>query len=285
MEEKQKLNISHRKATGVKEHSMVFFILFPAIAMLLGWGLRGFIGGGPYGAMIPGALVSVIICMLLDVPARYAGVAIVFGTAGIAMGGEMTYGQTLGFLLRPETIWWGLAGTTLKGGVWGLTGGLFIAPGLLYPRIKTKTILTGFLIFLIGFVVGLKLINDPKILYFSNPFDHPRSESWAGILLASAALFIFMRSKLAARDFKIVSGFSIFGLVGGMLGFGAGSLWMAVGARYGDRFFIIDWWKMMEFSCCFRCCVSKNAIRIRINAADTGVGNYDSGNYTIVVQR
>lgn len=153
MEEKQKLNISHREATGVKEHSMVFFILFPAIAMLLGWGLRGFIGGGPYGAMIPGAIVSVIICMLLDVPARYAGVAIVFGTAGIAMGGEMTYGQTLGFLLRPETIWWGIAGTTLKGGVWGLTGGFFMALGLLYPRIKTKTMLTGFLIFLIGFVL------------------------------------------------------------------------------------------------------------------------------------
>jgi hypothetical protein len=244
----QDLNISYQKASTKKKHSLLFFILFPAITMLLGWGLRGFIGGGTYGAMIPGAMVMMVICMLLDIPLKFAAVAIVFGTVGIAMGGEMTYGQTLGFLRDADTIWWGLAGTTLKGGVWGLTGGLFIALGLLFPRIKTKTLLTGFLIFLIGFVIGLKLINDPKVLYFSNFFDHPRNESWAGILLGVIGLFIFMKIKTSREEFKIISGFTLFGLLGGTLGFGLGSLWIAVGAQYGGQFLIIDWWKIMEFS-------------------------------------
>ena len=31
------------------------WVLVPAVVMSLGWGLRGYIGGGPFGAMIPEA--------------------------------------------------------------------------------------------------------------------------------------------------------------------------------------------------------------------------------------
>jgi hypothetical protein len=216
--------------------------------MLLGWGLRGFIGGGPFGAMIPGAMVMLAICMLLDIPLRLAAIATVFGTAGTAMGGEMTYGQTIGFLRNADTVWWGFAGTSLKGAVWGLLSGLFIGLGLIFQRIKVKTILLGFLIFLIGLVIGLKVINDPKVLYFSNPYSHPRNESWAGLLFAAIGLLIFLKIKTRAEDFKIVWRFALYGLAGGALGFGLGSLWITVGAQYGPQLLILDWWKMMEFS-------------------------------------
>ncbi|HEX5154676.1 MAG TPA: hypothetical protein VFW07_24685 [Parafilimonas sp.] len=228
--------------------SLLLFILFPAVAMLLGWGLRGFIGGGPFGAMIPGAMVMIAICMLLDVPLFFAAIAIVFGTAGTAMGGEMTYGQTISFLRNPDTVWWGFTGTSVKGGVWGITSGLFIGLGLVYQRIKIKTIVTGFLVFLIGLAAGLKLINDPKIIYFSDPLNQPRSESWAGLLVASAGLLIYLKTKISAGDFKIILRFVLYGLIGGALGFGLGSLWMTVGSRYGAQLLIVDWWKMMEFS-------------------------------------
>jgi hypothetical protein len=33
--------------------------------MLLGWGLRGYIGGDPDGALIPGVLVALSLCLLL----------------------------------------------------------------------------------------------------------------------------------------------------------------------------------------------------------------------------
>lgn len=242
------LTDSQQKTAFAQNHSLLFFILFPAVAMLLGWGLRGFIGGGPFGAMIPGAMVMLAICMLLDVPLRFAAIAIVFGTAGTAMGGEMTYGQTIGFLRNPGTVWWGFAGTSLKGAVWGLLSGLFIGLGLIFQRVKVKTIIIGFLIFLIGLVIGLKLINDPKVLYFSDPYSHPRNESWAGLLFAAIGLLIFLKIKTRAEDFKIVWRFVLYGLIGGGLGFGLGSLWITVGAQYGSRFLIVDWWKMMEFS-------------------------------------
>lgn len=240
--------VSQRNILLKQKPSQLFFILFPAVAVLLGWGLRGFIGGGPYGAMIPGAMVMVAICMLFDVPLFFAAIAVVFGTAGTAMGGEMTYGQTIGFLRNPDTVWWGFTGTSVKGGVWGLSSGLFIGLGLVHQRIKIKTIVTGFLIFLIGFVIGLKLINDPKIIYFSDPFNNPRSESWAGLLFASAGLLIYLKTKITAEDFKIILRFVLYGLIGGALGFGFGSLWITVGFKYGAQFLIVDWWKMMEFS-------------------------------------
>ena len=248
MNELEEAIVSKRNTLLKHKPSLLLFILFPAVSMLLGWGLRGFIGGGPYGAMIPGAMVMVAICMLLDVPLLFAAIAVVFGTAGTAMGGEMTYGQTIGFLRNPDTIWWGFTGTSVKGGVWGLTSGLFIGLGLVHQRIKVKTIATGFLIFLIGFVIGLKLINDPKIIYFSDPFNQPRSESWAGLLFASAGLLIYLKTKTGAEDFRIILRFVLYGLLGGALGFGLGSLSITFGFKYGARFLIVDWWKMMEFS-------------------------------------
>jgi hypothetical protein len=248
MHPSERLTDAQQKAAFAQNHSLLFFILFPAVSMLLGWGLRGFIGGGPFGAMIPGAMVMLAICMLLDIPLRFAAIATVFGTAGTAMGGEMTYGQTIGFLRNADTVWWGFAGTSLKGAVWGLLSGLFIGLGLIFQRIKVKTILIGFLIFLIALVIGLKVINDPKVLYFSNPYSHPRNESWAGLLFAAIGLLIFLKIKTRAEDFKIVWRFALYGLTGGGLGFGLGSLWITVGAQYGSRLLIVDWWKMMEFS-------------------------------------
>ena len=248
MDELEELSVSHHKVSFKRKHSFLYFILFPAISMMLGWGLRGFIGGGPYGAMIPGAMVTFVICMLLDIPLVLATIVVVFGTAGTAMGGEMTYGQTIGFLRNPGTLWWGFAGTTLKGGVWGLIIGLFIGLGLVHQRIKIKIIVTGFLIFLAGYVIGLKLINDPKLLYFSDPFNHPRNESWAGLLFAAVGLLIYLKSKIGAEKFMLVLRFAVYGLIGGALGFGLGSLWITVGFRFGNLFFVIDWWKMMEFS-------------------------------------
>jgi hypothetical protein len=37
-----------------------------AVAMSLGWGLRGSIGGGSLGAMIPGAMIGLVLCLMLD---------------------------------------------------------------------------------------------------------------------------------------------------------------------------------------------------------------------------
>ena len=136
--------------------------------MLLGWGLRGHIGGGPFGAMIPGAMLALSICLLLELPAATTSMIVVFGVVGIGLGGEMTYGQTLSFLRNPDTLMWGILATTVKGAVWGVLGGAVLSMGIIYKRLTKKTIIVALLLMMLGMVLGFKLINQPMIIYFSN---------------------------------------------------------------------------------------------------------------------
>jgi hypothetical protein len=222
------------------------FIVFPALAMMLGWGLRGHIGGGPFGAMIPGAMVALSLGLLLELPVAATSVLVVFGVFGIGLGGEMTYGQTLGFLRNPETVWWGTAGTTLKGAVWGILGGAVFSIGFLFKRIPKKTLILTFLLMMLGMYIGFKLINDPMILYFSDPAN-PRPESWGALLVGAITLLVFLKFNLKKTDFKIVLRFALIGLIGGGLGFGLGGFWMVMGSNMPDVIFK-SWWKAMEFT-------------------------------------
>jgi hypothetical protein len=146
--------------------SPLTWVLIPAVVMSLGWGLRGYIGGGPFGAMIPGALVMLMICSYLGYSARAAAVVVAFGTFGVGFGGLMTYGQTLGLLRADETFAWGLTGTTLKGSVWGLLGGAVIGLGFASRHIPQRHVVVAFLFMLVGVIVGIHEINAPKLIYF-----------------------------------------------------------------------------------------------------------------------
>ncbi|MCP5118624.1 MAG: hypothetical protein GY953_48040, partial [bacterium] len=53
--------------------------ILPAVAMSVGWGFRGFIGGGPLGAMIPGALVAMSLSLLVDRKQTGCSLAAAFG--------------------------------------------------------------------------------------------------------------------------------------------------------------------------------------------------------------
>lgn len=230
-----------------EKYSKWMFILFPAIAMMLGWGLRGHIGGGPFGAMIPGAMVTLAICLLLELPATITSIIVVFGVVGIGLGGEMTYGQTLGFLRNPETVWWGILATTIKGAVWGVLGGAIISIGFIFKNLSKKTIIISLLIMMAGMLLGFKLVNQPMLIYFSDPVK-PRHESWAALMFGAIALLIYLKFKTSKDDFSIISRFSVWGLVGGGLGFGIGGLWMVLGSRMPEGIVFHAWWKAMEFT-------------------------------------
>jgi hypothetical protein len=229
------------------KYSKWLFIIFPAVTMLLGWGLRGHIGGGPFGAMIPGAMVALSISMLLRLPSNLTAIIVVFGVAGIGLGGEMTYGQTLSFLRDPETMWWGVLATTVKGSIWGVLGASVLSMGFLYNRLKKKTIVISFLLLMLGMLMGFKLFNQPMIVYFSDPAN-PRPESWGALLLGAVFLLAYLKYKVAKDDFKIISRFALFGLIGGGLGFGLGGLWFVLGSALPKEVIFKSWWKSMEFT-------------------------------------
>ena len=189
--------------------------LLGAIAMSLGWGLRGSIGGGSLGAMIPGAMIGLVLCLLLN---RHSDAALIaaFAAIGVGFGGQETYGQTVGLSLQPETFWWAILGFVIKGAVWGLLGGAFIGIALDRHRYTTAQLLAGFGIMVLGTWLGWQYLNSPKLIYFSNRFDRPREELWAGLWLGGLLLLAWLRS-------RVPSLFALYGAIGGGIGFGVGA--------------------------------------------------------------
>jgi len=213
--------------------------------MTVGWGLRGSIGGGPVGAMIPGALVAMSLCMVLHPRQPNCALATAFGAVGVGFGGQMTYGQTVGFIIDPASYTWGLAGLTLKGAIWGLVGGAVLGIALAGARSRRSSLLPGLVLMVAGTYLGWKLLNEPKLLYFSNPVDKPRPEIWAGLLLGGI-LFLGWLARLGMG--KIPLRFALAGALGGGIGFGAGGTIMAIGLTLPVDQSWYPWWSLMEFT-------------------------------------
>jgi hypothetical protein len=214
------------------------WILYCAVTMSLGWGLRGYIGGGPLGAMIPGALVALALCLLLDRDGDDAAVIAAFGAVGIGFGGQETYGQTIGLAFDPFTRAWGLTGLAVKGAVWGLLGGAVLALGLVRRRFTIVQVAIGLLAMGLMTHAGWKLINEPKLIYFSNALDKPRLELWAGLVLGALALLGWCNDRL-------MWSFAGRGALFGGIGFSVGGAIQVIGRAVHPSPWI-DYWKVME---------------------------------------
>jgi len=223
------------------------FFLFPAVAMLLGWGLRGYIGGGPYGALMPGCFVALSLALLLGYRVETAAIATLFGAIGIGYGGNMTYGQTLGFLRETDTVYWGLLGCLVKGTAWGLLGGAVMGIGFSRDHYARKTVCIGLVLSLVAYYVGVWLINEPKLIYFSDPVNKPRGESWAGMYAAALVLLLYLKTQGSRKAFQLPLHFALWGALGGGIGFAGGALWMVIGPLLPLPQAWIGWWKVMEF--------------------------------------
>jgi hypothetical protein len=147
-----------------------------------------------------------------------------------------------------DTMYWGVIGCTLKGGIWGLLGGAMLGLGMARDRYSRKAIIVGLLLMIPAFYIGRELINEPKLIYFSNREDRPRGESWAGLLFAAITLLAFIRTQDTKKAFTVPLSFALWGLGGGAVGFGGGCLWQALGSQTGLLTDYIGWWKNMEFS-------------------------------------
>ena len=115
--------------------------LLCALSLSIGWGIRGNFGH-EYGAMIPGALTAIAVCLMSGredwrrrVP--YFGV---FGALGWAFGGSMSYGQVIAYTHSGDlsTQLWGFASLFLIGYLWAGLGGA----GTAFPAVATRERLT-----------------------------------------------------------------------------------------------------------------------------------------------
>jgi hypothetical protein len=216
-----------------------FWCAFPALTMSLGWGLRGSIGGGSLGAMIPGAMVGLALCLLLGREAD-AGRIAALAAIGVGFGGQETYGQTVGLSLHPETFAWAILGFGIKGAAWGLLGGAFIGAALERERIPWKRLILALALMVLGTWAGWALLNSPKLIYFSNRFDRPRAEVWAGLWLGGLLLLAGLRSRAANL-------FALYGAIGGGVGFAFGASLQPWGKGIWAEM-PLGWWKAMELT-------------------------------------
>ena len=230
--------------TSGRADSLAMFLLLPTVAMSLGWGLRGTIGGSQIGAMIPGAMVTLCLCLLLGWR-NSVGIVAAIGTVAVGLGGQETYGQTIGFLREINTVGWGLTGLTIKGAAWGLSGGVLIGLGFVHSKYRWNEIAIGLGLMILGTWLGREFIDKPRYVYFSNPIDKPREEIWVGLILGSLALVLYLSA--LGRE-RVSRSFAFGGMLAGAIGFGGGSLFLAMGNRFPKPYSGWPWWKCMEFS-------------------------------------
>lgn len=230
---------------AVDQDSLALFLLLPAVAMSLGWGLRGTIGGGFWGAMIPGAIVTLSLCHLLGWR-NSLGIVAAIGTVGVGIGGQETYGETIGLVrdgkgLLPETMLWGLVGLMTKGAMWGLSGGVLIGLGFMHAKYRWWEIAIGLALMLSATYLGWQFVDRAELAYFSRT----RGEVWVGLTLGAAALATYL---LALRRETTSLSFALGGMLAGGAGFGGGGLWFVRGATLPEPYRGWEWWKCMEFT-------------------------------------
>jgi hypothetical protein len=177
---------------NIKKTGVGWFIVLPALATWLGWGIRGQIGHAN-GAMIPGALAALALCLLLNGKRFSPGLVIGLTALCMGFGADETTLQSAGYVMgtnpdRTIKLALGYSGLAVKGGLWALLGGAGLGLALAFYLYSKRDIVIGALLFVAGFFAGTWLINKPKFLYFS----YDRREIWGGLLLGAIALLTWV---------------------------------------------------------------------------------------------
>ena len=252
-------------------------VLTAAAAGGMGWGIRGQYGHET-GAMIAGALTSLCMVMLLapGITTLRAARAAAMMTVAIGIGGQMTYGQTVGLTHDAEVVgnWealrWGMIGLAVKGGIWIGFGALFLGMGLGEIEYRAREIVALFVAMMGLALVGVWIFNTPydpaakelPWIYFSDDWYFepgralkPRRETWGGLLVALLACGAYTRF---VRQDRLAGRMMLIGMVAGGLGFPGGQCVQASHAwnpgiysdgllsQYSEYFQYFNWWNMME---------------------------------------
>lgn len=181
----------------------VIFVLLSVVAMSYGWGMRGTTIGGEKGAMLPGAIMGLLIAMFSGSPFLLENFFFLsaLGSMGMFFGGYQTYGETLGLTMneRPAAnMKKGLIALFVKGFLWFAIFAQVFSLGLAsltgrYFSVKEIVIL--FLLMPIVMITFLFIFNRPHNtemgIFPKIYFSVTRKESWGALLgLFVTLLFI-----------------------------------------------------------------------------------------------
>jgi hypothetical protein len=215
--------------------------LFVALAVGLGWGIRGDFGH-LIGAMYPGAALGLGFAFVSGQKNafKWAPLLGAIGGLGIATGGAMSYGILHGYAQADTFInyTYGFFTLVLQGGAWGCFGGALIGLALEKDEIRIFDFLSlTAAIFIAGFLFYSIVVD-----YLGFHINPPRSDLSIGYTGGAIGLFLWL--KLNDRRYAFQGAFF------GYAGFGMG---MALGRMLSNiarqQPFPINHWNVMEVSC------------------------------------
>jgi len=245
--------------------ALLLFLGVSAVAVSYGWGMRGTNLGGEKGAMLPGALMGLMIAVFSgsDFLLRHFYLMSAAGALGMYFGGSMSYMQTVGLSSArspPEDLRRSLAGLFVKGSLWfglfGAVAGMFLSFLASFYDLPSVLLLFG-LMPLCG-LCGSRLFDRPfdekKGIHPKIYFSRTRPEGIGvlfGILVEMIAFMAFKKDTVALA---LTAG----SLISGGVGFVLAQLmnirakypnkkgWQFLGKHYKRGW--IDAWKIAECS-------------------------------------
>ncbi len=153
-------------------------IFLAALSLSIGWGIRGNFGH-EYGAMIPGALTAIVVCLLSgreDWRNRvvYFGM---FGALGWAFGGSMSYMQVVAYTHSGHlpSQYFGFFGLFVIGFLWAAMGGA----GTAFPAVVEKERLTAIFRPLCWIFVFWIIFGKFLLFYFETLFPANFDATWS----------------------------------------------------------------------------------------------------------
>ena len=215
--------------------------LFVALAVGLGWGIRGNFGH-QLGAMLPGALLGLSLGYVSGQERMFRLLPLLgfIGAVSMGLGGTMSYGILHGYASSPNFVnaAYGFLTLFLEGAAWGGPCGAALGLLLEDERVKLGEWASTCVATLVAAVVT-HLIVVNLIGFHLNP---PRSDIAIAFFGGMGGLFFWLHREGKKMGLK--------GALYGFLGFGIG---MSLSRFLGNLSHIIpveyDNWKVMEISC------------------------------------
>ena len=219
---------------------LVLRLLFPAIALGLGWAIRGHFGH-EWGAAWAGGIggIAVLLAFPREVWLHRLPILALLCAIGWGVGGMMSYGLIVGYGRANDLLnaWYGLAMLVVVGGLYGFIGGGLFGLGLETSTRKKPDWASLLTQMTAGAVLGWGLLIY-QLEWLMTP---PRSELWASCMGAAAALAWYLHRSGFHSALRV----GVFAAIGAGFGFGFGNFLQTLGHLSTIDF---NWWNVMEYS-------------------------------------
>ncbi|ODT98005.1 MAG: hypothetical protein ABS79_06600 [Planctomycetes bacterium SCN 63-9] len=220
--------------------------MFVALAVGLGWGIRGDFGH-LVGAMYPGAALAMAFAFVSGQRSLFLWMPVLAGLSalGIGLGGQMSYGILHGYAQSDTLInySYGFLTLFLQGSAWGTFGGALI--GLVLERKPMRTgDWLGYLgsIFIAGWITYYLVVI--VIGFDINPPRNNTSIAFFGAAIGQIVWLAWNKKLTGLRG-------AFFGYIGFGLGMSVGRMLGNIANDFQATGMTINHWNVMETSCGF----------------------------------